>query len=158
MKIIAVSDVHGNFRALKSVLDRSRNADIVVFLGDGERELDRLAADYPNVFFKKVAGNCDYLSTTPRYELFTVEGVKILITHGHEFGVKYGIDRLLRLAKENGAGLVMFGHTHCRLEHYEDGIYFFNPGSVSEPRDGNPPSYGSIDVTPKGILLNTVNV
>ena len=40
----------------------------------------------------------------------------------------------------------------------ENGIYIMNPGSASSPRDGKKPSYGIIDITKSGILMNIADV
>ena len=41
-----------------------------------------------------------------------------------------------------GADIVIFGHTHRPVARHEDGIYLFNPGSLSYPRqEGRRPSY-----------------
>lgn len=66
------------------------------------------------------------------------KNIKILFSHGHTFGVKYSLDRIYYKAKEIGAKIVLFGHTHCRYYSYEDGVHILNPGSASCPRDGKP--------------------
>ena len=55
---------------------------------------------------------------------------KILLTHGHRFGVKSGLEGLLALAGERGLDLICFGHTHQPLIHREKGCLFLNPGSM----------------------------
>ena len=40
------------------------------------------------------------------------DGIKIFFTHGHKWGVKYSTDRLFYKAKEIGAQIALFGHTH----------------------------------------------
>ena len=59
----------------------------------------------------------------------------LFLTHGHVFGP----DRLPPLRKGD---ILAFGHTHIPLAQKADGIFLFNPGSVSLPKNGNPPSYG----------------
>ena len=54
----------------------------------------------------------------------------ILLTHGHRFGVKSGLEGLLALAGERGLDLICFGHTHQPLIHREKGCLFLNPGSM----------------------------
>ena len=41
MRIIVMSDSHGNYSAVESIIDRNTYADWIFHLGDGERELDR---------------------------------------------------------------------------------------------------------------------
>ena len=40
MRIIVISDTHGNYKALESVLLRNSDADWIFFLVDGERDVD----------------------------------------------------------------------------------------------------------------------
>ena len=74
-------------------------------------------------------------------------GKKIVYTHGDLFGAKYGNGGLVSLAKEKGADIVLFGHTHSPLveyiSEYEKPFYLFNPGSAGH-REG---SYGVITLS-----------
>ena len=83
VRIIVYSDTHGSFSAHAEIFQRNQNADAFIFLGDGERELDKIRALYPEKTILNVAGNCDYGSMTPSVDIFMANGVKILFTHGH---------------------------------------------------------------------------
>ena len=156
MRIIVISDTHGNFKTLWDIVDKHQNdAQTIVFLGDGLRELEDVITLYPKLDFKYVAGNCDYASTAKRTDAFWAEGKKILFTHGDSYGVKYSVDRLISTARENHADIALFGHTHCGVTEYHDGLYLMNPGSPSCPRNAKS-SYGIIDNAPAGIALNLV--
>ena len=73
------------------------------------------------------------------------------MTHGHTMSVGYDNDRLLQAAKENGADIAMFGHTHLPYLATEDGIMLLNPGSLSKPRqEGWEPSYALLQTDDKG--------
>ena len=72
--------------------------------------------------------------------------------------MKYSLDRLKKLAIENNADIIAFGHTHVRYTNYENGLYVINPGSASCPRDGKSPSYAFIDITDAGIATNIVSL
>ena len=158
MRIVVFSDTHGRYSAMEEIVERNLNADMFVFLGDGEREFDNITALYPKLDFRHVSGNCDYASFAPDMIIIGAENVRILATHGHRFGVKISNEYLKKLAVENNCKVVLFGHTHERYENYENGIYFLNPGSASCPRDGKKPSYGYIDITPAGIVTNIVTL
>ncbi|MGN0624611.1 MAG: metallophosphoesterase family protein [Oscillospiraceae bacterium] len=158
MRIIAFSDTHGNSRAMREIFMRNEDADAFIFLGDGERELDRMRLCYPEKTILNVAGNCDYASMTPDNDIFIAKGVKVFFTHGHNMGVKFSTDRLFYKAKEIGASVALFGHTHCRFYQYEEGIHLLNPGSASCPRDGRPSSYAFIDITDSGIFCSHVDL
>ena len=50
---------------------------------------------------------------------------------------------------------MLFGHTHCALNEYDEGLYIMNPGSCN----GYGASYGYIDITEKGdIVTNIVRI
>lgn len=155
MKIIVMSDSHGNKAALDRIFERTaETGDVFIHLGDGERELDRIRGEYPTLDIRHVAGNCDYGSMSPNADIVMAGDVKILFTHGHMYGVKYGTETIRSIARDRGCHVVLFGHTHCRYESYEDGIYILNPGSCSMPRDFNKPSFGTVSITPQGIITN----
>ena len=105
-----------------------------------------------------MAGNCDYISNEPYVNIEIIENKKILYTHGHTYGVKYGIDRLLESAENNAYDIVLYGHTHIPKILYENGIYIVNPGSCSKPRDSSKPSYAVIDITEQGIMPIIKNI
>lgn len=153
-----ISDTHRHFDALHKIFSRNEDADLFIFLGDGERELEDIQALYPNKKILSVSGNCDFLSNSPYISITTQQGKKILFLHGHTHGVKSGPSRVISLARENNADIVLFGHTHQRYYSYQDGLHILNPGSASNPRDGKHPSYAFIDITSAGIVCNHVDV
>ncbi len=152
MRIVVVSDTHRNERVLREiVLKHEKDAHMFLFAGDGERELSNVRDEFGSLTFHAVRGNCDFASTEKSSRVVMAGEVKILLTHGDHYGVKWGTQKLLTAAKENGARVAVFGHTHIAFSGYEDGVYLFNPGSASSPRAGRA-SYGMIDVTEAGIV------
>lgn len=158
MRIIVVSDTHGNYQALEDIIERNKPVDIIIHLGDGEREMDNIRALYPDMKAYQVAGNCDYMSVEQSEIVVRVGRYRIFACHGHSLGVKSSLEPLKSRAKAYGAKIALYGHTHCRFENYEDGLYIMNPGSASCPRDGKRPSYGFIDITDTGVVTNTVSL
>ncbi len=164
MKIIVVSDSHGLVGNLQTVLELHRDLDRLIHLGDGESDMYRLLECYPDLEEKLTycKGNCDGGRViVPSYTdiiLDTPYGFHLFACHGDYYRVKYGTNRLAYEAKKRGACIALYGHSHVRDCRYEDGLYIMNPGSVSIPRDGNRPSYGYIDLSPKGIVCNVVDV
>lgn len=149
MRILVLSDSHGMPSRILDAVEAHPEAEALIFLGDGERDLDTVENYYhslPNVI--KVAGNCDFSSSLPLLRVVTLGGKKIYCTHGHAEHVKYGTDELLLRARQEGADIVLYGHTHTGVTCYDDGLYIMNPGSI---RDGH---YGMIDIVPGGIMLN----
>lgn len=154
MRILVVSDSHGNDAALRRALLSQPKAEVVIHLGDGEEELQRARGSFPEKTFLQVKGNCDWGSSLPPVGEYTVDGVKIFYTHGHLYGVKSGLYTLACAARERKARVALFGHTHHALEEYDDGLYLLNPGSLNSWE----PSYGTVDITPQGIVTNVVKL
>lgn len=146
MRILVVSDTHRNFDSLYDLLlcEKSR-MDLLLHLGDGEQDIDDLRAVEPLIPVRFVRGNCDYISTAADTAVVEVEGVRILLTHGHAFDVNHSLERLAAEARRQNTTVALFGHTHRQLCRFENGIQFMNPGSLSKPRDGKP-GYGIIEV------------
>lgn len=160
MRIIVISDTHGSYPALETVLLRNTDADWFIHLGDGERELERFKVSNP-VFAHKiihVAGNCDYSTMSHDQFILPVADCKIFATHGHHYSVKSSLEPLKKTALQNDCNIALYGHTHERCMKYEDGVYIMNPGSASCPRDGKAPSFGHIDISPAGIVMNIADV
>lgn len=148
MRILVVSDTHGDGYALQNALWQQPEAKIVFHLGDGAREMEAVAADNPDRTFYGVRGNCD----SERCELLgnreeTVGGRRIFFTHGHLWSVKFGLTRVAYAARERQADILLFGHTHQPLSLYDDGLYLVNPGSL-----GYDKRYATVDIVPGGIL------
>lgn len=160
MRIIVLSDTHGSYRALESVIMRNTDADWFIHLGDGERELDRFVTSHPELAMKivHVAGNCDSSSLSPDTFVLPLFGHKIFAAHGHTFAVGWSLDDIKKTAAANGCDIVLYGHTHVRYQRYEDGLYIMNPGSASLPRDGKPASFGHIDISDAGVVMNIADV
>lgn len=160
MRIIVLSDSHGDYAALESIIMRNTDADWIIHLGDGERELDRFVISHPVIAPKiiHVAGNCDTGSLSHDVFILPAMNHKILATHGHRYGVKCSVERLKMLAADHNCDIILYGHTHARFNHFDDGFYIMNPGSCSCPRDGNPPSFGHIDISDAGVVVNITDV
>lgn len=106
--------------------------DVVLHLGDHARDAEELCALFPGLDIRSVRGNCDYGSAAPEELCFSLDGVKIYMTHGHKNYVKYSLDSLGNAAYFSGARLALFGHTHQR-EYKEMGtLTLFNPGTAGE--------------------------
>ena len=159
MRIVVMSDSHRNAGAVDDVIEKNLDtADMFIHLGDGEYETDLVMMQYPNKDIRRVAGNCDRDSSLPDYLVVDLPGARIFCTHGHRFDVKYGLERIMSAAAQKKCNIILYGHTHERFQHYEDGVYIMNPGSCSCPRDGKPPSYGIVDITDKGIITNIADL
>lgn len=159
MRIIVISDSHGDIYAVNEIFKRNEDVKTFIFLGDGYTNINQMKLFYPDKEILCVSGNCDFTCDEPLVKTYeTPNGTKIVFTHGHKYAVGYTNDGLINLAKENSAKIVLFGHTHSRFSSYKDGIYIFNPGSCSSPRDFKPACYGFIDITNNGIMTSHVEL
>lgn len=154
MKVLIVSDTHKSHRNLEKVLERTDDIDMLIHLGDTEGGEDYIQAlvDCP---VHIVGGNNDFFSELPREEEFEIQGKHIFITHGHYYYVTMNEEYLKKEAKERGADIVMYGHTHRPAYSKKDGLITLNPGSIAYPRQiGREPSYMIMEIDENG----TVNV
>ena len=154
-KILVVSDSHGgNMNLRKAVAafgERGQQLEMLIHLGD----LGSLAGieKLVNCPVVAVRGNCDTAPELPKTQLVSIGNETVWLTHGHLYGCKAGTERMKDAAKENGAGIVLFGHTHIPLmENFSD-IKVMNPGSITMPRqEGHCPTYMVITVEEDGHL------
>lgn len=128
MKILVFSDSHGRLGAMLDAVERER-PQRVFFLGDHYRDGQALMDACPDLPMELVRGNCDW-DRAPDELIVEAGGVKFLLTHGHRYGVKSGMDQLARAAKEKGVDVVCFGHTHEALNMPDRGVWLFNPGTA----------------------------
>mgnify|MGYP000949154618 CR=1 FL=1 len=129
MRILVVSDSHGNYRNLFKARELAGQIDTIIHLGDGEGDAAMLA-EAEEIPVLQVAGNCDFGAGAPRELLETLSDTRLLICHGDRYGVKLGLTQLLERAKNCGAAAALYGHTHqAQVEQY-DGIWLINPGTL----------------------------
>ena len=145
MRIIVFSDSHGNIRRCMEVIDRIRDVDMMIHLGDVLTDAEDLQALYPDIPVEYVAGNNDFMHRAPYSKVLETEGKRILITHGHLHRVKYEYDTIVNKAVSMKVDGVLFGHTHQSYQAYHHGMLVLNPGSISLPNLGKP-SYGVIEI------------
>lgn len=169
MKVLIASDIHGSAYWARRLFDEVErtNPDRIALLGDllyhGPR--NDLPRDYDpkrvcallNELAKTgrliaVRGNCDaevdqmvleFPCMADCAHLVDEGGRTLFLTHGHVFGAGlHGSVSVLPVLPRDTA--VVYGHTHVKTsqeapEHA--GIWAFNPGSLSIPKDGTH-SYG----------------
>ena len=142
MKFIVFSDSHGVAEHMIRAVEQEK-PDLCFFLGDGERDLERLQKRFPALPVNAVRGNCDVFSTLPAVLVCAAGGLRFFATHGHLYGVKHDpICRdLCEAALETDADVVLFGHTHEPFRDRTMGMVLLNPGSIGPTTR---PSYGLI--------------
>jgi len=150
MKIVVVSDTHGNNKEVIEKISEMERPDLLFHLGDyiedGIKICTALGIDTIMVKGNGDRGNRIYNED----ELIEISGRKIFLTHGHRYDVRYGITNLYYKALELNVDMVLFGHTHVPINIEENGIIFMNPGSPSIPRtQSKAKTIGLIDINDK---------
>lgn len=157
MKILLLSDTHGNVAGMEKAVEAfGKNADIIVHCGDGTRgEAQWLRENISHAEVVCVRGNCDFMGGLNDVEFIDVYDKHIMITHGHLFGVKYGLENLSYKAEEEGAQLAFFGHTHICADERLGNVRMINPGSLGHFE----PTCAVVEIDEKGnVLVNHVRL
>ena len=135
-RIGIISDTHGDASAIRACAILGAEADEWYHLGDhaSDTEILRRYTDKP---IYSVQGNCDFNAGIPLSRVMQVEGRRVLLMHGHGYGVapKYTY-RACLYAEEQ------LSH---QFKHAAD-ILIVNPGSPSQPRGGRAPSFAMMKI------------
>jgi putative phosphoesterase len=129
IKIVVLSDTHGNLADIDKIAEILKESDFVFHLGDHYDDMRNL---YPEIKQKlyRVHGNCDWGSVK---ELTVPIGDhNFFVTHGDLYGAKRGTDKLVEKAIEEGCDVVLYGHTHVAEIKKERGVLLINPGTMSK--------------------------
>jgi putative phosphoesterase len=150
MKILVVSDTHGDLFNLREAMRIEAPFDMLIHLGDichDEEEIRELAG--PACTVAMVRGNCDYFCREPDTRDFTLGNHKVHMEHGHFLPASTA--SISYRAQELGADIMLSGHTHKPFLTECGGVTIANPGSLSKPRqsDGRP-SYMVMEVDRDG--------
>lgn len=170
-KLAIISDIHGSSAGLNRALEQAdrEGAERILLLGDllyhGPRnplpegydpqEVARVLNSRKAQVVGAVRGNCDAevdqmlidFAIMGEYAVLLQEERRLFVTHGHH----HSMDNLPELS---AGDVFMQGHTHVPVAEKREGLYLFNPGSVSLPKGGYPASYGLSDesgLTVKGL-------
>lgn len=161
MKYMIASDIHGSAFYCRELLNAYKNsgAGRLILLGDilyhgprndlpreyAPKEVISMLNDYKDQIYN-VRGNCDTevdqmvleFPILADYALLAIEGLTIYATHGHIYNKE-------NLPPVKKGDILLHGHTHIlAAEHFGD-IIVLNPGSVSIPKGGNPPTYALLE-------------
>ena len=147
MKAAVFSDTHSNTALMTETVRRLR-PDVIIHLGDHDRDTDGLKAEFPEIPLYGVRGNCDMYPSAPDTDIVPLGPVKAFITHGHLYNVDWGsLDSLVYAAMENGCKLAMYGHTHKADSREMGGVKVVNPGSSGK---GRIPTFALVEVFDNG--------
>ena len=161
MKLMFASDIHGSAYYCEKMLEcyRREKAERLWILGDilyhGPRN------DLPKEYAPKkviamlndikeeicaVRGNCDTevdqmvleFPILADYSLLAADGLRLYATHGHVYNEQH-------MPPLMAGDILIHGHTHIYEIKKTGEHVILNPGSVSIPKGGNPPTYGILE-------------
>ena len=132
MKILLVSDSHGDYTALDRLAKAYPNMDLYLHAGDSEQD------EWSIKPFISVRGNCDHYYDFPNYLVIPSPYGNIYVQHTPFVSPS--------LINEHKAKIVIHGHTHTRRNEMKNGILYINPGALSFARDKYSGSYAIIDL------------
>lgn len=92
---------------------RAECPDTIIHLGDHVSDAYELGRIFQQTAMLCVSGNCDFVTyDEPAERVADFFGTIVYMMHGHTKGVKRDINRAIYAAEEQGADIVLFGHTH----------------------------------------------
>lgn len=151
MKILIVSDTHRNEDNLIEVLEKEKNLDLLIHCGDVEGAEDEIE-HYAGCKTVLVAGNNDFFSRLPREAELQVEGMKVWVTHGHNYYVNANPEYIRKEARIRNIDVVLYGHTHRPIIEKTEDLIVINPGSLTYPRqEGRRPSYAVLELVERDV-------
>ncbi len=131
MKALIFSDSHGNFQSIMDSVCSEKNVDLIIFAGDIQRDADSIMDSFAEIPLAYVLGNNDWsVHGVPYDRVFEFGEKRIFLTHGHKYHVKDSLYMLRQKARNVGADICVFGHTHVAFSEEMDGILMLNPGSA----------------------------
>lgn len=149
MKVLVMSDTHGNIENAKRVLDQviPLGVKAVLHCGDYVSDARLIEKCYPQIEVYSVYGNCDVGFGGAYSQVVTLEGISIYMSHGHKYGVKWGdYEEVAIDAVAHEATVAVCGHSHEAYLGKKQGVLIMNPGSLTLPRDSKYPSYGILEI------------
>ena len=157
MKYMFASDVHGSAFYCRKMLEayREEGAERLVLLGDllyhgprndlpkeyAPKEVIAMLNEMKNEIYA-VRGNCEAevdqmvlnFPVMADYCILAIDGLTFYATHGHVYNEN-------NLPPLQEGDILIHGHTHVLRAELRKGYTLLNPGSVSIPKEGNPPTY-----------------
>jgi hypothetical protein len=132
LRIFVLADTHN--RLPESVKEMAKGADEIWHLGDvcADAIFDELRAIGPRVTF--VRGNCDSNSEWP------------LVVDLVRGGSKFRLQHIPPNQPPDDVDVLLHGHTHVPRNERRGNVLFLNPGCVTRPNRGSPPSVAWLEI------------
>lgn len=141
MKILVVSDTHGNDSILFDLYKQYPNMDYYLHAGDSQSSS---MAIYP---YDSILGNCDFYYFDRLRKIYTPKGY-ILMKHFPTINSKEMED----------VKFFIHGHTHRYELKEENGLIIICPGSPTLPRDGTNGTYVIMDINDKYAEITVIEL
>ena len=133
MRIAVLADTHDRYPP--GLPERLRAADEIWHLGDVCDAALLVAFEQLGPPLRVVRGNCDWYTGWPHDLRLQRSGVRFVLIHAPP----------ARTPPE--ADVVLHGHTHVPRDETDPlGVRWLNPGCITRPRRGTPPSFGWLTV------------
>lgn len=148
MRVGVISDTHGLLRP--EVFEHFAGVDHILHAGDlGPLDLlTELEAIAPVTIVWGNTDGPDVRAHVPETARVTLAGTEVSVIHGHQFGSP--TPRLVAAASQ-GAGLVVFGHSHHPVVEWVGSTIVINPGSAGPRRFSQPVTLAIVTLSPGGI-------
>lgn len=161
MKLLIASDIHGSAHYCRKLLEAydKEGAQRMLLLGDilyhgprndlpaeyAPKEVIRMLNERKQEIYA-VRGNCEAevdqmvleFPVLADYMILFAGERAIFATHGHVYN-----ETNLPPMKEGD--VLLHGHTHVLCARQSGSILILNPGSVAIPKEGNPPTYATLE-------------
>lgn len=141
MKILVVSDAHGNSELMLKLAKEYPLMDYYLDAGDSESD------GYTLFPYRSVKGNCDYYPFDEKLLIRTSAG-NIFMRHAPYIYPKEAKD----------CSIFIHGHTHRYKIEKENEIITLCPGSLSRSRDNSNGSYAIITINNGEINIDIIDV
>ena len=140
LRVFVLADTHNKLPPI--ICELARGADEIWHLGDMCEEwiVDELHALGPPLTL--VRGNCDSNYQWPLVYDLTRNGVRFRLQHICPSSSQPRLD----------CDILLHGHTHVPRDETIGGIRFLNPGCVTRPNRGAPPSVAWLEISNDGKL------
>ena len=132
LRIFVLADTHN--RLPEKISELAKDADEIWHLGDvcEEAVLDQLRAIGPR--FTVVRGNCDSNFEWP------------LVVDLMRGGLKFRLQHIAPEKPPDDVDILLHGHTHVPRNERRGNVLFLNPGCVTRPNRGSPPSVAWLEI------------
>jgi len=132
----------------KQVFSLFEGVELILHAGDLVEDyiIDELGVIAP---VEAVAGNMDpghLQKRLGKVKLIKTPGLSIGLMHGDLVGRRLDTEKFKAVFRPEVPDAVVFGHLHEPVSRMDNGVLFFNPGSLIDPRRRSEPTCGRLTI------------